>query len=111
MNGDEDASRRPTVDEQVLNAKLREQLETLQGGLMTGIVVLTLMIVFSAISSKGIMQTGCYNNSTTLGYAARTMVNTMTFGVYGLVEAYRMRNAQFQSMGLTPKPVLDKLFG
>ena len=65
-------------------------------GLVIAVGVLIAMIVLSAISAKGMYQLGCSKNLSAFGFFLYSLLNTVTFGIFGIVNAYSFRNAQFE---------------
>tara|TARA_B100001063_G_scaffold196308_1_gene188230 strand:- start:593 stop:898 length:306 start_codon:yes stop_codon:yes gene_type:complete len=60
------------------------------------IIVLILMIVFGAASSKGMYQYGCSTNANMFWYFVANLLNSLTFGGYGLFNYFRYYNSTFE---------------
>lgn len=63
--------------------------------LWVGILLLILMIVLGAISAKGMYQLGCRHNYNTIEFFFHNILNNITFGIYGLYNAYKFRQDSF----------------
>lgn len=64
---------------------------------MGGVVLLLVgMIVMNAVSAKGMYQLGCKKNLSAFWFFVYSMLNSLTFGVYGLIKAHEFRDARFE---------------
>ena len=59
------------------------------------IVMLIAMIVLNAVSAKGMYQYACRRNASTFMYFLYNLMNSLLFGIPGLMSAYGNRNVTF----------------
>lgn len=59
------------------------------------IAILIAMLVFGAASSKGMYQYGCQTNANASMYFLFNLVNSLLFGIPGLISAIHFKDTKF----------------
>lgn len=67
---------------------------------VSSIVILIIMIVASAATSKGMYQFGCKTNANAFGFFLANIVNSMLFGLPGMMAAFYYRDSYFEEITL-----------
>ena len=60
---------------------------------------LVLWIVISAMSTHGMVLLACKNNYTAIQTYLYNIINSMTLGIFGLVQFASLRKLKFQTVG------------
>ena len=63
--------------------------------LATALIIVILMLVFGAASSKGMYQFGCKTNANALMYFLYNICNSLLFGIPGLISAIHFKDTTF----------------
>lgn len=67
--------------------------------MLVALLGLVLFVVYSALSTQGMILLACKNNFSAVQSYLYNLVNSMTFGLFGILKFASLRTLRFQTVG------------